>query len=491
MSGGVDVLSTAMAAAAQPGPKLAPDALLAATAAHEFPLMAMNRMDAANEMFAAIRDQFGFVDYIRATGARPSSEDFDRLVALLRWLIRECREWKPDADPNRRRLAVILIAGHFAEMGGNFWEAMPTHTPPSDGLLAAMAALIAGMQASISTRGLAAPIWETEAVQKFLDADAAGDWGGIAEGWRQIEHSCFPLVSVTQSVRCLARFDFDGLVRAVAGLRQTVPIMSIVRSLSGDAAMRVAAGSDNAHVQFAATLDAAASRPGVPTLGDTGRELLAEVLVKVSADQARWAKWMKVFNFAPVRFPAIQGPLGRALAATDDAASQAYWNALILYETDRDGRQAVAECLRVFRADASPDRRHAVWKQAHTRWAAWRFAAGDSNVRLTEPGHCQMDYAIVGYAVECLSEEERQARIRELAAQLQTCTDIWHADVTACLSEWNRLLSLFQPFAHADATVRSGGDWLADRQYFPFDPATERYAARKFRMRQTSVQAVD
>jgi hypothetical protein len=76
-----------------------------------------------------------------------------------------------------------------------------------------------------------------------------------------------------------------------------------------------------------------------------------------------------------------------------------------------------------------------------------------------------------------------------LEQKLKLIEKTWHTDVVACMSEWNRILSEYQPFAHADNAARNNSDWLIEEQYcLPSETQTNRYAAMRFGMAQSVVQ---
>jgi hypothetical protein len=71
-----------------------------------------------------------------------------------------------------------------------------------------------------------------------------------------------------------------------------------------------------------------------------------------------------------------------------------------------------------------------------------------------------------------------------IARELAVVDDDWHASFSDCLTAWNRLLSRFQPYAHAASAVASGADWLAEgRHYYFFDPQSEHYLTLMCRAR--------
>lgn len=477
-----DIFLSAMAKAAQPGPVDAPNMLLAVIEAQSNPFQALSDCDASNEIFEAIRSQFAFVDFVRATGKPPNDEDYNKLISLLRWIMREGADWDISADPRGIRLTTLFAAGHFTAMGADFWSAVPDGFRPNDGLLTALERVIAGMKMSYATLGLSTPIWESEAVEQFKKADSESDWIGIAKGLHLFEDAFFPDIAIAQAAKCLYRFSPQRLVQAVSGLWQTVPIMRVVLSLDSHAALRIASGSANPYVQFATTYRTVLPSANRDPLCDASKELLIRILENVSKDTPRWATWMRVFNLFPSQFPELQAPLGCILAEADDAALQAYVDAIDLNRSCEETRFAVADCLRTFRDKAEVKKRQALWNLAYRRWTSWNFGLNRADESLTKIARCELDYALVGYAVECLDDAQRQHMLALLIEDLQTVEYEWHPGITHCISKWNTVLSKMQPLYLARSIAGTEADWIDQEptMRLPFDPEKDAYVILQF-----------
>jgi len=477
-----NIFLSAMGKAVQAGPIEAPNALIAAIEAQSDPLQALSDWDARTKIFESIRSQFTFVDFVRTSGKPPSDEDFDQLTGLLRWVLQECAMWDSDVDPRRIRLVALLVVGQFSTMGTNFWATVPDNFKPNDDLLAALERVIAGLTTSFTTRGLSPPIWESEAIERFEEADTAGDWIGIAQGWRLIEDGFFPSIAIAQAAQCLDRFAPQHLVRAVSRLRQMASIMSVALSLTPNAALRVGSESTNPHVQFATTYRAVSSRANREPLADTCKEFLTQILIEVSKDTQRWAAWMRVFNCFSSRFPELQAPLGSALADADTAALQLYVDTISLHWSGQQTRFAVANCLRIFRDKAGVEKRQTLWNLAYQRWTSWEFGLNGTGESLTKIARCELDYALVGYVVECLDDARRQHMVASLIKKLWAVEDTWHPGIVDCLSKWYAVLSEMQPLYLAMSIVGTKADWIdqAPTMRLPFDPDKEAYTVLKY-----------
>lgn len=476
-----DIILAAMARATQLGPIETPDALITLIEAQSNPLQAISDWESRNEILESIRSQFVFVDFLRH-GKPASSEDFCRLTSLLRWIIQEGADWSMSADPRRARLVAFLVVGHFTTMGASFWATVPDDFRPNDELLSSLESMIAGIKMSFTTRGVSAPIWESEAVERFEKADAESDWTGIAQGWRLMEHGFHSGIAIVQATQCLDRFASQRLIKAVSGLRQTASIMGVVLSLNADAALRLGSGSSNPHVQFATTYISVSNMANREPLDETCKKFLIQILESVSKDTPRWAAWMRVFNLYPSQFPELQTPLGRVLADASDAALEAYVDAICLHWSGQQTRFSVADCLRAFRGTAEVKKRKTMWTFAYRHWTSWGFGLHGSAENLTKISRCELDYALVGYAVECLDDSQRQHMLASLTTKLQNVENNWYPGITDCLSEWNAVLSEMQPLFLAMSVAGTKADWI-DKEptmRLPFDPDKEAYVTLKY-----------
>lgn len=481
MADSPDILVSALAEAAKPGAECAPGELLSAVATYPDPFRALSDHDDGNAIFDAIRRKFGFIDFVRATSKPPTAENMEKLVGLLRWLLRECGDWRRANDPHFHRLTALIVVAQYCGMGRNLWAAFPPGLENNGELLGELEALVARFSVTISAGGFSPhPISDSATLERFNVADRDTDWGVIGEVWPLIDHAAMPSVLVTQTVQCLHRFGPEYLVRGVSRLRQTWTAMQIVYALSPIGGLALGVASDNPYIEFASAYRAV-SQPPKGSLDHDTQKSLAVLLVKVSGDEPRWTQWMHVFCRYSSQYPAIQAPLGVALATGKEAAVRPYVEAVVLYMTPH-GRETVAECLRSFRKEATAERRSLLWGLAHRRWLDWNFGSTEENQHLTSIGTCELDYAIVGYALECMTLTERETVLASLREELSRIDESWHTSISGVTTAWNRLLSRFQPYAHAISIDGSSGDWLVKgKQYLPFDPKQDRYLVMTYR----------
>jgi hypothetical protein len=479
----VTIIRSIVEEALNSGPETPPAAMIAVINALTEPVKVISDHDASIPIGQEFHEEFGYL--VALTSRRQlSHEQISRWAALVRWLLREMHEWSNESDPQRYRFAAILYTAVCCDMDGALWAALPDTFVASADLLAMLEKVIATATLTIGTRhpGLDEPIWERKVVDEFQHAEQVGDWAAIGELWRYIKDSQLPNIVSQAASRCLCRLAPDRLVRAMQDMKQTALAARVLDPLTIEQRLVIGSQSSNPYVQYASALEAfSAWRKDKRPTGEEQR-LIEQLLLNVAGDHPRWIQWMRVFNRYPVRYPAIQTPLGRVLASASWAAVEAYLDTIELTVSPAASRVLVAECLDAFRSVGEPERAKKIWRHAYARWDKWQFGVAETERFLYEIVFSELDYAIVGYAVVCLTESERNAAQAKIVRQLQTVTGEWHPSLITCYSAWYELLSAFQPFAHATHVVQSGEPWLQmNREPWPFDRQKEPYVAMMFR----------
>lgn len=472
--------------ALQPGPMTRPLALLAALEAETTPLDAIAQAEGASPLTTAIEQDFAFLRYWRLETA--GGEAHWRWVTLVRWLIAGLRDWRRADDDRMKVLAALLVTSRLCCGEAGLWHALPEDNAPSAEFVATLGGFVAKRRIVYRSRGSAAPpIWESEFIEKFQRADAEGDWMEIANAWPRLGFDGRSDFLFTEMVRCLAHYGFGELVQAADALSQCPPVMEMARALSVDQRLRLAIASGSGRVRFCCAYSTVERGAETIALSADQEAVLSELLVKVAASPEEWRQWMAAFNTYPLRYPIFHRPLGHALARVSHEATAIYVDSIQLHPLrimDGDeSRFLITASLRAFAQHASPQRRHEVWAYAFQRWRAWRFGAAVPETNLSDINRCALDFAVVAYACECMSAMDRESALADLRDKLSQVEFAWHEAKIDCTTEWNRLLSLFQPYAHASVVAKSGEDALPGPSlYYPFDLSQSSYHRIMFRV---------
>ncbi len=484
-----DVLAEAL----QPGPVAAPEALLAALEAKEKPLEALMRTEGADAIGMAIEQDFGFLHLLRVEPEAADSEAKGRGTALIRWVLATAKDWKQSEDARMKELVAVLLTCSRCSNHAQLWHLLSEGNAPSVEFLGAVGKLVAKRQIVYGARGSGSPpIWENEFIDAFQKADVAGDWAEIADMWPRLEYVARPDPLFMEAVRCLARFGFSELVRAAGAFQQCPLVMMLAHTLSIGQRLRLAISSGSACVRFCCAFVTVGRSAGAIALSADDEAALSELLVKVSASPEEWGKWLAAFNTYPLRYPLLHRPLGIALAHANPEAALAYIDSIKLHPTQLtppdECRALIIDCLQAFSERTSLEQRQAVWTDAHRRWWDWRFGTGKTDANLFEVHRSPLDFAVFSFVCECMSSDELEDALAELLKQFQEIELIWYASDTDCTTEWNRLLSIFQPYAHA--CYRAEGALLDSRLYFPFDLQQSLYHRIMYRVRESPTHPV-
>jgi hypothetical protein len=455
----------------------------------ENPLTALASYNEANALFESLYGEFGFLKVPAATNPL-QPEERSRWVALLRWLLRELRGWRVAADPASRMLVAIFIVAQANDWDNSFWLQVPEDVGNNLELVQRLKGLLGSLLTDHATRGgMTALIWEVEAVEAFEAADRDGDWVGIASGLRFFEHQLVPRTILAQPVRCLYRCGISHLLEAVANLHQTVIALQVASALRVDERLRLVLRSDNPYMEFAGIYQTISGRHTAQQLSPADQQLVTQILLKVAADEPRWQAWMRVFNAFPMQYPALQAPLGAALAEAPEAAIGAYVDAIVLSvravkpPTPNPNRQCITTCLRRFKGGAPLDKRTLLWTKAHERWSAWDFDVKNVQTHLSSVSRSDLDYALVGFASECINDNDRSEVHKKIIGKLNALKDDWYISLMDIITRFHRILSRYQPYAHAVLALENGEDWLIETEvYWPFMPSDCEYFLMKYRL---------
>lgn len=475
------VLLDVLVDAGKPGSAYGPRDLLATLAGIDQPLEHLTKWDDCETLCSVFSGEYGFIQLARAAGVRPSTTDMEKWSALLRWMVEELTGWSPVGDPHQRTLAAIFIAGAMSDIDHELWTLLSNPFAANRDLVAILQTLLRSCRVTIDVPlGTRSPISTKAAAKRFEAANAAKDWKEINESLASFDDYISASILQAQAVRILNRCGQNDLPAVVSEIDEALLALSFVNAVADDeASVRLAVACSSAHFEFAVLRSIAHHRDQLATVPG-----LDSLLLKISADPDRWRALMDVFNRYPVGYPRLQEALGAALAGASSGAMESYIAAIQLNSValNDGGRENVASCLRAFQARANRSQREAMWRLAYHRWCAWDFDRSDPDAHLQEIRASLLDYAIVGYAIECLGSNAVVQARTELVAKALGLHQNWYGSSSEMMADWNRSLSSVQPFAHAEHILANGPeDWMCKtRMYLPVDSQTD-YLKLKYR----------
>lgn len=482
-----DILAEAIAVSGDSSSLSAPTSLLKLSENLENPLTALSGLDTGQEIFGAFDEDFGFIRVIRSLGSVISVEQKEKLASLIRWLIATLCGWRQIIDPKRATLTVIIVAAARLDENGALWGLMPDKINQNHELGFELQDILGRLQFRIGPGGFSrSPIVDGEQMEEFAAAEAEQNWSALRYFAENISWRFYSSAILDQSVRGLNRFFPDQLIQKGRAVSQVGVAMQMMTAISVVDSFRVATQAENNVLQFAAVCRLFSSHDRLRVFDDAEEDALVSLLRKVSTDAPRWTAWMQAFATHPYQTSLMQPAIGQCLALSDDTALRAYIEAILL-QSNWLGRNEVKTCLGAFANCVSLERRQVAWRMAFARWSDWNFGERDDHSALTEISVSNIDFAIVGYAVECLTSEEREVQIAGCLKMVERVEHSWHESHLNFMYSMYRVLSHSQPLVHARDCGTHRESWLWNKSYkFLFDQFNDPYWRLRYNLHDLS-----
>ncbi|EMD1173819.1 hypothetical protein VP758_000302 [Vibrio harveyi] len=429
--------------------------------------------------YAMINLFFDNYPYLRGIGTdyydvdNLNSEHKIILSRHLRWIIDSVKKWEKEKGMNH--FSVICQMIRIFNWETFFWEKLKEYELANkewnDKCKEVIGSITAKVQPSTFDRN---PISFESENQAFQFADKNQDWEQVALFLQSEGQSFYPPI-VKESLRYLYFTQFDELLEIFEGVDSSILAVVYADCLSSFERLVIAERTRNSYVRFIFTHQAL--KQGVDQKCE---KLLLKILITVSEIKCEWAKWLKVFNRYPVRFPNLQSIFGKVISGGNKSAIKEYIHSLNLVVHPHNERELVFNCLSAFERLASKESRVYAWQTAYERWVDWNFGSSSSE-SLMEVTQSALDFALVGFFIEV--QPERMDDVTEkISKELNAIQDEWHISSVSLITEKNRLLSHFQPILHAKAVLEQSKEW-----YYPqtqcyvlnYKPEWHRYMSLK------------
>lgn len=174
---------------------------------------------------------------------------------------------------------------------------------------------------------------------------------------------------------------------------------------------------------------------------------------------------MWVLNEYPGRYPELQPSMGRALSVAPTHARTTYIATLSMNDLSKPETTLALETFREVANEAS---RKELWTAAYQRWTAWDFGTTEQSKSLFSVKVSPLDFAVVGYFVECANSDERASIATKLKNRAIELERDWHSDMSPAITERFKLISTYQLLAHAECVLSTQPSWIAgDTLYQP------------------------
>nr|WP_295742500.1 hypothetical protein [uncultured Acidocella sp.] len=471
-----DILAEAIAASGQPGDLTAPTTLLELTNSLANPLAMLSGRDTEHEVFATLDEDLGFVRVIRSSRLAISADQKEKLTSSIRWLIGMLSGWQQTDDPKAATLVTMIAVAARLDENGALWSLMPNKITQNQGLAQELQRILGRLQFRIEAAKFSrSPLVDREQITEFATAEAEKNWPALRPFAENVPWRFQSNAILDQSARLLNRFFPDRLAEVGQTISQIGIAMQMMTAISIGDAFQIATQSENDFLQFASVCRLFGMYDRAPALDAKQEDALVALLNFVSTDTPRWLSWMVAFAAHPYQTSQIQPALGRCLAFSDEAALRAYIDAICI-QSSWLGRDDVKTCLSTFAKYSPLEKRKTAWNMAFIRWSDWNFGERDGHSALTDITLSNIDFPIVGYAVECLTPEERETHIASCLDLVERAEHVWHKSQLHFMHYIYRALSRSQPFLRARNCGLNTDNWLWDKdgKYF-FDRFDDPY----------------
>ncbi|SFB50375.1 hypothetical protein SAMN03159488_04517 [Pseudomonas sp. NFIX10] len=433
-------------------------------------LEALNDESCKNEWMRILERDFGF--------SPPRDRgNLNTWAPLLAWALKVIETWSVADDPNEIRLAAAFLVISACNVEGKIWDSLPDAMKCSSDVIGLMGRLLS--RSSVNINALSnSDRWEREQIIALQTAEADSDWVKIDHIYPQFQSTLWLSLPIYHAANCLARFDFPELVLAVGRIKGFLTMHAVMDALAREQKLLLGRQLSNKAGRFASVYCSMSRMKATTCLSDLEQEAVTELMSSTASDLKEWEKWMAVFNTYPLRYPALQRPLGKALASLPDEAISIYISSISLYPLHppyNGSRGFVADCLTTFAEEADERVRKALWTKAFDRWAQWSFNSVDQSKYLFQVSGSELDFAVVGYYVECVNESERQRVIDECLSRVEQVGLIWFESVSAYDTAVFKALSELQLCCRAQEAGMSKVDWLKSSIFMPAWKEGQRY----------------
>lgn len=396
-------------------------------------------------------DEFPFLWNGREYFVGCEPEQFDRLFC---WLVRKifdfpCGLMRPEAD-----LAKLLAVAAALDCDDQLWDEIHRINPIlPEWVVAALAGLI--KESHVDSEQVINRHYCSDSYAREIKEDIANkDWKSVEWIVDQFWMDYRSPIKL-QAAAALHRYNVPLLQSLIEGEKDFFEVASYTRHAPIEKIMPLAVASQNWTFKFWAFHRTITSPNRNLKSYPSEWELL---LQEASKNPAEWPRWLSVINEYPSRYPQIQEALGSALAQAEGWALDMYVSSISLITPDM-ARKPVASALSVFRQRAPLKERKRLWQASFDRWKDWGFDAKDKSKHLFSISSSSLDYAVIGYFVECLDAKQRHELIEQLRNRAILLEQSWHPSTSSAMTERFKLASTYQPLAQAELACASQNDW--------------------------------
>lgn len=442
-----------------------------------------NNDETSYHLWNKLKDNYDFLDICRYTEIEITELSQDKwlpVVHAINWLKVQLSNWKNTSDLSLVKLEILLNVSLFIDDEGRLWKCLSQCDDNlSKELLNHIAKELSCMGSEFSVQeGVEVPIHEQESLESFVSAIDTKNWVEIERLWRIFNTRPLLKSEYMQMLFILMYLDKNALVNIFQKCIDIPILTHFMFTLKTETSFYVSTQTKNEYVEFCAVCTSLTDLNGREQLNKIENSYLLDIFKNVSNEEGRFSSWMEIFNKYPLRYPHIQEALGEMLGTTtNENIISIYIDSISLTSSTSSGsRLVVSKCLETFSKHASADRKKLLWQVAYKRWIEWNFGEKESHSSLFSLAFSELDFAVVGYYLDCATEDERLRVQNEIIGKLESLANYWHNSSSDVSTFWYRHLSLYQPIEHATQVYSKGGSLImTEYSYIPLQFNDDKY----------------
>lgn len=382
------------------------------------------------------------------------------LKGILQWIIQELCVWDEAEDNNAKCLALIFIISNI--LIENLWELIPFTVINNPKINTFLEGRFNKFQTNIVIpQQQQVPIWEKEAAQQYMEAIKEKDWQHLANNWHIWRNS--PKLDQANTFQYqmflfLLNYSPEQLISSTELYEDFIGFMLICREHNFSLLQRfqLALNTTNELFRFVLLFSLELNNNKYHDLMDSEADCFALIFQKIGSNIDQLRHWLMIFNRYPVRFPIFAEGFGVYLSKyASETEIDLYLEsikveAINLQNGYYDTREILGMTFQKFAAVAECDVRKLIWNKCYCKWLAWNFGQAEEHYHLNEVHLSNIDYALVGYFVECKEPGDREEIVRSILKNIDSIfTKDWYASQSVVMTELYNLLSKLQPICYA------------------------------------------
>lgn len=393
------------------------------------------------------------------------------LKGLLKWLINELKSWD-EAKCSVSLLSLIFIISDM--LSENLWELIPPDLINNSQLNEFLEGRFGRFHYDIVIpQHQHVPIWEKEAVQPYMAAIKERDWLYMANNWHLWGRSPkFGRANIFQYqiFLYLLKYSQGSLLLAIEKYEDFFSLMLICREHDFSLLQRfkLACDTTNELFRFSLLFALELNNSQYNNLTDKEADFFARALQKMSGNLNQLSLWLIIFNRYLVRFQILAEGFGIYLAKyasereIDLYLESIKLDAINLQNGYDDSRRILNTTFQKFATLADIAIREIFWSKCYRKWLNWNFGQAEDHYHLYSINLTNLDYAIVGYFIECQDQTGREQVVKSILRDVDSIfTKNWYASESEIKTQFYNLLSKLQTVSHAIEIIEGEqGPWI-------------------------------